>query len=179
MTYDPVLYWTTRGQGWEQEAIDQGFWNAENPPLLDLLATLSFESVLDVGCGFGRVGASIMRRWPGVDYTGVDVSPDLIEGARKRLGPEARLIIGDLATFDTDQQYDLVLAVSVLGHIRPEHVGGLLNRMRRWANKDIVHVDWNEVGAQTEFQYGHDYYALHGPAAEIPYGRQTIFHLEA
>lgn len=174
--YSPPDYWTARGKLWEQEARDRGFWDSENPPLLDLLDTLDFASVLDVGCGFGRVGASIQRRWPKVAYTGIDVSPDLIDGARRRLGERVTLIVGDLATFDTDQQYDLVLAVSVLGHIRPEDVGGLLWRMRRWALKDIIHIDWNEVGGQTTFQYGHDYEALHGPAEVIPYGRQSIWH---
>lgn len=178
MTYDPPTYWTERGQHWEDEARRKGFWDAENPPLLELLDVLEFDSVLDVGCGFGRVGASILSRWPGVRYTGIDVSPDLIDGARKRL-PSAELIVADLAQFDTDRRWDLVLSVSVLGHIRPEDVGPLIERMRRWARHDVIHIDWNEVGASTPFQFGHDYRALHGPAVEVPMGRQTLFHLKA
>lgn len=176
--YQPVEYWTERGRHWEDEARRRGFWDAENPPLLELLDTLTFDSVLDLGCGFGRVGSSILQRWPGVEYTGVDVSPDLIKGARQRI-PGTELIVADLATWDSDRHWDLVLAVSTLGHIRPEDVGPLIERMRRWAIRDIVHVDWNEVGKQTDFQYGHDYRALHGPSLEIPMGRQTIFHLKA
>lgn len=177
MTYDPIAYWIKRGRHWEDEARKRGFWDAENPPLLQLMDTLHFDSVLDVGCGFGRVGASILERWPDVRYTGIDVSPDLIEGARKRL-PDSELIVADLAQFDTDRMWDLVLSVSVLGHIRPDDVGPLIERMRRWARRDVIHVDWDEPGAFTSFRYGHDFRALHGPAIEIPMGRQTLFHLK-
>lgn len=178
MTYSAPEYWTERGKGWEDEARRKGFWDAENPELVALLESLTFRSVLDIGCGFGRVGATIARRWPRVRYTGIDVSPDLIDGARKRL-PQAELICGDIVTMDLEGRWDLVLAVSTLGHIRPEDIAGVIANMRRWARFDVVHVDWNEVGASTEFQFGHPYRALHGPAVEIPMGRQTLFHLKA
>ena len=174
MTYSPPVYWTLRGQGYEQEAVRRGWWSTENAPVLDLLDTLQFDSILEVGCGFGRVGAQVLARHPGVTYTGLDVSPDLIEGAR-RLLPDAELICADLATWDTDRQWDLVLSVSVLGHLLPQDIGAVIAKLRRLARRDLVHVDWNEVGKSTAFQYGHDYRAIHGDVTEIPYGRQTIF----
>jgi hypothetical protein len=49
--------------------------------------------------------------------------------------------------------------------------------MERWAMRDIIHIDWNEVGAQTGYQFGHDYRDLHGPADETLMGSTTMFHL--
>lgn len=184
MTYHPPTYWTERGRTYEQEAHDRGWWATENQPLIDLLDTLTFESVLELGCGFGRVGRTVLNRWPGVAYTGMDVSPDLIDAARRILPESAELLVADLATWDADRQWDLVLSVSVLGHLLPTDIAGVLGKMRRWARRDIVHVDWNEVGGRTEYQYGHPYQNIHraihgGTVVEIPYGRQTIFWVPA
>lgn len=175
MTYSPAAYWNERGKHWEAEARRRGFWDQENPELVDLLRTLTFRSVLEIGRGFGRVGAMIAHHWPEVRYTGIDVSPDLIEGARKRL-PNAKLIVGDIATMDLVGKWDIVLAVSTLGHLRPEDVGSVLDRMQTWARSHVVHIDWDQPGASTEFQYGHDYRSLHGAWAEVPMGRQTLFY---
>lgn len=176
MTYSPPTYWTERGRVYEQEAVERGWWATQNEPVLALLDRLEFASILEVGCGFGRVGAQVMSRHPDIAYTGLDVSPDLIDGAR-RLLPDAELICADLATWNTDRQWDLVLSVSVLGHLLPQDIGTVLAKLRRLARRDLVHVDWNEVGKSTEYQYGHPYRALHGDAkvTEILYGRQTIF----
>lgn len=181
-TYSPPAYWTERGRGYEQEAVREGWHDVENEPVLRLLDGLDFASVLEVGCGFGRVGRAILHHWPTVQYTGLDVSPDLIAGAR-RLLPAAELVTADLATWEPapGRQWDLVVAVSVLGHLLPADIFGVLTCMHGWAARALVHVDWNEIGASTDYQYGHDYQAIHRAihdgwhTAEIPYGRQTIF----
>ena len=177
--YSPVEYWTERGRNYEQECRERGWWDIENAPLIGLLETLEFATVLDVGCGFGRVGASILRRWPNVRYTGIDVSPDMIEAARRRL-PGAELIVGDLATWESARSWDLVVSVSVLGHLLPEDIAGVIAKLRRWAVKDLIAIDWDEVGASTAYQYGHDYLHLYGDALRslTPYGRQSVFHVK-
>jgi hypothetical protein len=74
-------------------------------------------------------------------------------------------------------RWDVVLAVSTLGHVLPEDVGGVIERMQGWARFHVIHVDWDAPGARTDFQFGHDYRSLHGAWPEIPMGRQTLFHL--
>lgn len=175
--YVPAEYWAERGRTYEAEARERGWWDAEDAPLIELLGTLTFESVLEVGCGYGRVGAAILRHFPKVKYTGLDISVDLLSGTAKRL-PQAELILADLAYFDIDRQWDVVVAANTLGHIRPEDLPRVWAKMERWARRDIIHIDWNEVGKRTAYQYGHSYRELHGPAdAEIPMGATTLFHL--
>lgn len=179
MTYDPVTYWDeVRGPGYEQECIDKGWWDIENQPLFDLLDTLTFSSVLDVGCGFGRVGAAILKHYPDVAYTGIDVSHDMIEAARKRL-PEAELICADLATWESDRAWDVVVSVSVLGHILPKDIASLIAKMRRWATNELIAIDWDQPGASTSFQFGHPFVELYGDRlkSKTPYGRQSVFHV--
>ena len=162
--YSPPAYWSKRGKTHEAEALRDGWWAAENPELIALLDTLEFSTVLEVGCGFGRVGAFLLAHYPDITYTGFDISPDLVNGARKRL-PGAEIFRADLATWDTHRTWDLVLGVSVLGHLLPKDIAGVIAKLRRWATRDIVTIDWNEVGGQTAYQYGHHYRELYGPDA--------------
>jgi SAM-dependent methyltransferase len=166
MTYSPPEYWTERGRGYEQEAVREGWHDVENQPVLELLDGLAYDSVLEVGCGFGRVGSHLLARKPTLDYVGIDVSEAMIDSFARRLGMgvdrlvyaadpgvpttsdvvpfRRRLIVADLATWDTDRQWDLVLSVSVLGHLLPADIGAVLAKLRRLARHDFVHVDWNE-----------------------------------
>lgn len=185
-SFDSGAYWAKRGKIYEQQAIDGGWWDGEQEHLPDLLQRLRFANVLEVGCGFGRVGASIKRRWPDIKYTGMDISADLVEGAKKRL-PDSEIILADLVTWEDDRQWDLVLAISALSHVPPEDIGGVVAKLKRWAKRDIVVVDWNEVGGQTAYQFGHDVPALlgpktrrwrvRGPGQTSSDGRMAMWHL--
>lgn len=187
MTYSPLAYWTERGKTHEAEALREGWSTAENPELLALLDTLTFSTVLEIGCGFGRVGTSLMLHYPGIAYTGIDISADLIAGARKRL-PDAELLVADIATWESERTWDLVIAIGVLGHILPQDIENVIGKMLRGANRDVVNIDWNDVGASTAYQYGHDYRSIYGVAAEtVPNvgqvhrargdGRMTMWHV--
>lgn len=176
MTYDPAVYWAERGRTYEDEARERGWWDAEDRPLIDLIGDLKPKTILEIGCGYGRVGAAIQRHFPNIAYTGIDISPDLIEASKRRL-PNAELIVADAATWKSDRSWDLVIAANTLGHIRPEDLPGVWAKMERWAKRDIIHIDWNEVGASTAYQYGHDYRALHGRSAMTPMGSTTMHHV--
>jgi len=63
-------------------------------------------SVLDAGCGTGRVGGELARR--GIDVTGVDADPSMIATAR-RSAPSCTWLIGDVATIVLDRTFDLVV----------------------------------------------------------------------
>jgi len=73
-----------------------------------LLMTLGPRSVLDAGCGTGRVAIELQRR--GVDVVGVDLDEGFLDAARAK-GPETEWIHGDLATVDVGRQFDVVALV--------------------------------------------------------------------
>lgn len=66
-------------------------------------------SVLDAGCGYGRMSAY----FPEHTYTGVDFSPDFIAAAKLR-HPEKDFIVGELEhlPFD-DKTFDFAFCVSI------------------------------------------------------------------
>lgn len=176
MRYDPVAYWRKRGRTFEAEARGHTDWGGENEPLMALLRTLRFGSVLEVGCGFGRVAELILAERPEVRYTGLDVSQRLVESARRRL-PRQEFIRADLATYRTPWTWDLVLSVLCLGHILPNDVAGVVARMRGWAARDLVIVEWDETGKATDYQFAHDYRDLLPDAHRTPIGDLSIYHL--
>jgi 2-polyprenyl-3-methyl-5-hydroxy-6-metoxy-1,4-benzoquinol methylase len=76
--------------------------------------------VLDVGCGVGRWSAMLALR--GARVTGVDLSPTMVDEARRRanalgVGDRCRFLVQDLAELDAGEQFDVVLGVTVLQHI--------------------------------------------------------------
>lgn len=72
-------------QGWAQKMLD------EHVPLE------GDETVLDAGCGSGRVTRILIERLPQGRVIGVDASPSMVEHAREALGEAATLITADLS----------------------------------------------------------------------------------
>ena len=83
----------------------------------DFVAALGPSSVLDAGCGTGRVAIELARR--GIEVVGVDGDPDMLERARRK-APTLRWIDADLATVDVGRTFDVVLmAGNVLPFVDP------------------------------------------------------------
>ena len=69
----------------------------------------SGDSLLDVGCGFADLYHYLREQGLEVEYTGLDLSPDMIEAAQGR-APQLSLFEGDLFDFNPpEQSYDWVL----------------------------------------------------------------------
>lgn len=64
-------------------------------------------SVLDAGCGTGRVAIELARH--GVDVVGVDLDSPMIETARTK-APGLEWVDADLATVDLGRRFDVVVA---------------------------------------------------------------------
>jgi 2-polyprenyl-3-methyl-5-hydroxy-6-metoxy-1,4-benzoquinol methylase len=71
----------------------------------DFIESLHPSSVLDAGCGMGRVAIELSRR--GIDVVGVDLDEDLLEFAR-RSEPAIRWVHADLATMQLGRPFDVV-----------------------------------------------------------------------
>ena len=80
--------------------------------VLERLALQGDETVIDAGCGSGRVTEALIARLPRGRVIGVDASASMIEAARKRLGDSAELHVADLATFDLGVHADAILSTA-------------------------------------------------------------------
>lgn len=81
--------------------------------VLDRLPLSGTETVLDAGCGSGRVTQALVERLPQGHVIGVDGSPEMIAAARERLGTSVELVIADLESFDLGgRRVDAVLSTA-------------------------------------------------------------------
>lgn len=71
-------------------------------------------TVLDVGCGTGRVTEHLARLVPGGRVLAIDASEDMVALASERLGESAEVWRCDVLELDLDGQLDLVFSTATL-----------------------------------------------------------------
>jgi len=111
---------------------DRSYFEHARPELLDLIPG-SAQSILDVGCGAGRLGEAVKAR-QGATVVGVEM-----DGAAARLaeGRLDRVLVGDAEVLEPDfapASFDAVVCGDVLEHLRDP--GRLLRRARGWLRPD-------------------------------------------
>jgi SAM-dependent methyltransferase len=97
----------------------------------DLVDAYGPSSVLDAGCGTGRVAIELSRR--GRQVAGVDLDQQMLEAARQK-APHLMWLHGDLADpeFSLGHQFDvIVMAGNVLIFVAPGTEGAVLTNMAR------------------------------------------------
>jgi trans-aconitate 2-methyltransferase len=80
--------------------------------VLERLELHGDETVLDAGCGSGRVTQALIERLPRGRVIGLDESASMIAAARERLGPDAELRVGDLLELELEEPVDAVLSTA-------------------------------------------------------------------
>jgi trans-aconitate 2-methyltransferase len=81
--------------------------------VLERLPLRGDETVLDAGCGSGRVTQALLERLPRGHVIGVDGSQQMIDAARARLGEEVDLLVQDLEELDLGgRRVDAVLSTA-------------------------------------------------------------------
>jgi SAM-dependent methyltransferase len=89
-SWDPVACWY---DGWVGKGGSKFHRQFAIPAVMDLLDPQPGEHILDVGAGQGVLAPFIAKA--GADYTGVEISPELLKHARQRHGGQGRFIEGD------------------------------------------------------------------------------------
>jgi ubiquinone/menaquinone biosynthesis C-methylase UbiE len=149
------------------------------PAILDLAGDVAGRRILDVGCGSGPISADLRDR--GAIVTGFDSSAKMLELARKRLGDDADLQLGDLGNplpFP-DKSFDDVVACLVL-HYLEDWTAPLaeLRRVLTPGGRLIVAVDHPIVQKIVDPEA--DYFAVHSWSEEWTYGghsaQMTFWH---
>lgn len=93
-------------------------------------------SLLDAGCGTGRVGRELAHR--GITVVGVDIDPEML-GTARRKAPEIDWRIGDLATIDLGRRFDaIVMAGNVMIFLTPGTEAAVVSNLARHLAPDGV-----------------------------------------
>lgn len=98
-----------------------------------LLGDVRNKTVLDLGCGTGENVIPLLER--GARVTGVDISPDLIAIAQKRIrnaNLEAFLTVGDACnTLLPDESFDIIFCMALIHHLKIDLVRDEMWRILR------------------------------------------------
>ena len=102
---------------------------------LERLELSGDESVLDAGCGSGRVTAELAQRVPHGHVYAVDAAPSMVEHARQALGERATVLCQDLVELELPEPVDAVFSNAtfhwVHDHARPVHGAAAQYEARR------------------------------------------------
>jgi trans-aconitate 2-methyltransferase len=105
------------GTPWDARTYDrssepQQEWASE---VLERLVGIAPDAtVLDVGCGTGRVTEALLALVPEGRVLAFDASPDMVELARQRLGDRAQVWCQDVLSLDLEEPVDAILSTATL-----------------------------------------------------------------
>ncbi len=101
--------------------------------VLDRVALRGDETVLDAGCGSGRLTEVLLQRLPRGRVIAVDASASMIDAARERVGDRADLRVADLVDLDLgEERVDLIYSTATFHWIAdPARLFAALRRALR------------------------------------------------
>jgi SAM-dependent methyltransferase len=127
----------------------------------DFIVRFEPESVLDAGCGTGRVAIELARR--GIEVVGVDLDPPMIAEARAK-APHLHWVEGDLHGLDLGRTFDVVaLPGNVMIFLHPGTETSVVADLARHLAPEGVLV----AGFQLGGPYGLDRYDADCEAAGL------------
>ena len=84
------------------------------------------QSVLDVGCGYGRISSELAVRFPDARFRGVDLCTRFSAEYERTVGP---CFNGPIQEFTTDERFDLILVVTTLMYLTSEERTEVLEQL--------------------------------------------------
>jgi SAM-dependent methyltransferase len=137
MNREPVADWAAaRSDKWRRQLAGlEAMLTPIDEPLIEALALTAPVRIADVGCGGGATTMEVLRRAPaGSVVHGLDLSPALIEVARRRQGAHESSVVFDVADMGTkappEQAYDRL--ISRLGIMFFDDPPAAFANLRRW-----------------------------------------------
>ncbi len=99
---------------WDGSSYDRisGTMEALGLAVLERLDLRGDETVLDAGCGSGRVTQALIERLPRGRVIAVDESPSMVAAARERLGPDVDVRVADLLELELSEPVDAILSTA-------------------------------------------------------------------
>lgn len=102
------------------ESDNAGVYNMCKKDYPDVLAELEkepFNDLLDCGCGTGTMLALLHDKYPEKHYTGIDLTPKMIEMAKRKALKNVELVVGDCENLPFEaNSFDVVICCESFHH---------------------------------------------------------------
>ena len=90
------------------------------PDILEELEKEPFRDLLDAGCGPAPMISLLAEKYPDRHYTGLDLTPAMIEQAKKKNIPNATFVVGDCENFPFEKDSFDAIICSMSFHHYPD-----------------------------------------------------------
>ena len=117
---------STAASNWDPDQYRR-FANERAQPFHDLLAMIGDRPIgraVDLGCGPGELTALAAQQLDVDEMVGIDNAPTMLASAVEHASEHVRFELGDIATWTSDRDHDLVLAAASLQWV-PDHAAVL------------------------------------------------------
>lgn len=143
-TFDTTAYWLERGKSYigESARLSKQFYRDQEQFFCDTGADFKPKSILEVGCGFGRLTKRLNAAFPEALIAAIDLSDHQLVNAKAYCedSPNLTFYRGDICDFATpfarDQTFDIALGCEVFLHL-PYVVQAITNLLS--AAKVVIH----------------------------------------
>jgi len=168
--YNPLNYWEKRGKVYYDQFTYDDNTQREETSLVNYLKTISFESVLEYGCGFGRITKLLLDNFDIKQYKAFDLSPHQIDNAKKLCNNyDVDFTVSSIHDFVDSKTYDLVIGVEILMHVPPALINSEIEKLSMFSKKYMVNVDFYEDLSNTKLakhNFLHQYATIYNQLAK-------------
>lgn len=139
--YDVNRYWSTRGETYyENDSILDR--SVQEAAIIEQLKKISFNSVLEFGCGYGRFTKLILDNFSVDKYVAFDLSSHQIDKAKNYCkGYNVDFQQSAIKEFTTNEKFDLVMGIEVLAFITPKDIEDAIRHLLRFTKKHFIHAN--------------------------------------
>ncbi|MFC2044073.1 class I SAM-dependent methyltransferase [Chloroflexota bacterium] len=145
-SFNPKIYWIEQGNTYIYEHPPEG--ERGEKLILDTLAKIDFQSLLEMGCGYGRYLKCIAERFPQVRLTGVDISPTQIDEAKRYLinYPQIQLEETDgLHLPYSDKCFDISFTYGCMIHVPQRYVQSFFKEICRVTRRKGLFLESSQI----------------------------------
>jgi SAM-dependent methyltransferase len=177
-------YWENTGGVWAQQNVTR-----ENNPartkrrvdtakmLVALANNCEEPSILEVGCNYAENLRLIQAMDSDIELTGIDVSPEGIEMAKKRTNNIDLHVMHAGSLKFPDNKFSMVFTMGVMIHVHPDDARAVFDHIERVSARYICHVELatdehfaksnkitTRAGKPMQYIFLHDYKSAHAEA---------------
>jgi 2-polyprenyl-3-methyl-5-hydroxy-6-metoxy-1,4-benzoquinol methylase len=136
---NPYHHYVQYGGGKRIQLFNYWPWSVSYIGRLHLVATelaqRKFDSLLDIGCGDGKLISELSEQFKTASFVGIDYSDRAIQLSKALVtAPNADFLSIDITDTDADHlgQFDVVTLVEVIEHIEPTKLDGFMASASRF-----------------------------------------------
>lgn len=164
--YDEKRYWERRATNWDEQTKTD---IVKEGKIQNILKTIKFGSVLDIGCGNGR----FVPYFEGKQYEGCDISENLVKIAKERY-PEGTFFVSSVEEVSRKKKADLVFIYTTLEHVPPENLEKAIQAIKS-VGKKLLLIEPKDFVPTGDYCYAHDYAKHFNIEKEFSLGDKTAY----